>query len=238
MILIALDTGMRRGEITSQRWEDVDFSQKILSVTHSKTPEGESREIPLSERLLTFLLERRRPEGLVIEFHGQPVRIIKRTWQTALKNSGIRRIRFHDLRHCFATRLMEAGVLQEVRMALMGHSPGAKIHSVYTHIELPTKREAIRKLEAWVKDQQQQLKENQHASSETNRSESDTGQAGTQTVEKEDPNGGALGAGRQAERRDRPGGRGVESQTAPAPEIRRGAKAVRIRLKRPVPLPD
>ncbi len=51
MILIALDTGMRRGEITSQKWEDVDFSQKVLSVTHSKTPEGESREIPLTERL-------------------------------------------------------------------------------------------------------------------------------------------------------------------------------------------
>ena len=56
MILIALDTGMRRGEITNQRWEDVDFSQKILSVTHSKTPEGESREIPLTERLYRFLL--------------------------------------------------------------------------------------------------------------------------------------------------------------------------------------
>ena len=38
-------------------------------------------------------------------------------------------MRFHDLRHTFNTRLMEAGVLQEVRMALMGHSPGAKIHS-------------------------------------------------------------------------------------------------------------
>src|SRR5580700_6859982 len=40
MIIAALDTGMRRGEITSQRWEDVDFSQKVLFVTRSKTPEG------------------------------------------------------------------------------------------------------------------------------------------------------------------------------------------------------
>ena len=46
MTVIALDTGMRRGEITSQPWEDIDFSQKILFVTRSKTPEGESREIP------------------------------------------------------------------------------------------------------------------------------------------------------------------------------------------------
>ena len=166
MIVIALDTGLRRGEITSQRWEDIDFSQKILSVTHSKTPGGESREIPLTERLHALLAERRKSDGLVIEYQGQPVRIVKRTWSTALKNAKIRHVRFHDLRHTFNTRLMESGVLQEVRMALMGHSPGAKIHAIYTHIELPTKRESIRKLEAWVKDQQQQIKDKQHANSE------------------------------------------------------------------------
>jgi integrase len=49
MITAALDTGMRRGEITSQIWEDVDFAQRVLFVTRSKTPEGESREIPLTE---------------------------------------------------------------------------------------------------------------------------------------------------------------------------------------------
>src|SRR5579862_9470115 len=38
MVMMALDTGMRRGEITSQRWEDIDFSRKVLFVTHSKTP--------------------------------------------------------------------------------------------------------------------------------------------------------------------------------------------------------
>ena len=51
---------------------------------------------------------------------------------------------------------MEAGVIQEVRMALMGHSSGHSIHSVYTHIELPIKRDAIARLEAWVKNQQSQ----------------------------------------------------------------------------------
>ena len=51
MIVAALDTGMRRGEITSQRWEDIDFPRQLLFVTRSKTPEGESREIPLTDRL-------------------------------------------------------------------------------------------------------------------------------------------------------------------------------------------
>lgn len=228
MIAIALDTGMRRGEITSQRWEDIDFSQKIISVTHSKTPGGESREIPLTERLQTLLVEGRKPDGLIIEYQGQPVRIIKRAWKTALKNAEIRHVRFHDLRHTFATRLMEAGVLQEVRMALMGHSPGAKIHAVYTHIELPTKREAIRKLEAWVSDQQHQLKEHHHASSE-NRSKGNPGrEAGAQAVEEEEPGRNRLGAGRKTQGRDHRDGKGSGRETAPAPEVRRGAKTVRV----------
>jgi len=70
---------------------------------------------------------------------------------------------------------MEAGVLQEIRMALMGHSPGSKVHATYTHIELPAKREAIRKLEQWVKDQQkptQKIKEKKDAITETDRPES------------------------------------------------------------------
>jgi integrase len=246
MIVIALDTGMRRGEITSQRWEDVDFSQRIISVTHSKTPGGELREIPLTQRLCEFLGERRKSGGLVIEFHGHPVRIIKRTWQTALKNAGIRHVRFRDLRHTFNTRLMEAGVLQEVRMVLMGHSPGAKIHAVYTHIELPTKRSAIGKLESWVQDQQKQIKEQSDANSETKRSESNPGhKAGTQSVEEEDTRRGGPGAGRQAEVRDCRDGRGAESEAAAAPKVRRGAKTIRVRIdenEAPVtevaPLPD
>jgi len=116
MIIAALDTGMRRGEITSQRWEDVDFTRKLLFVTRSKTPEGESREIPLTERLLKYLLQNRQSKGLIVSYKDEPVRIVKRSWKTALKNAKLRHVRFHDLRHTFNTRLMEAGVLQEVRI--------------------------------------------------------------------------------------------------------------------------
>ena len=53
--------------------------------------------------------------------------------------------------------MMEAGVLQEVRKALMGHSTGEDVHSTYVHVELPMKRDAIGKLEAWVRSQRKQL---------------------------------------------------------------------------------
>jgi len=99
MVVMALDTGMRRGEITNQLWEDIDFAQKVLFVTHSKTPEGESREIPLTARLCDYLIANQQKSGLVINFQGRQIRIVKRTWKTALKNAGIRHVRFHDLRH-------------------------------------------------------------------------------------------------------------------------------------------
>jgi integrase len=188
MTIAALDTGMRRGEITNQIWEDVDLPRRVLFVTRSKTPEGESREIPLTARLFCWLSENRRDHGIVFAYEGEQVRIIKTSWRNALKKAGIRHVRFHDLRHTFNTRLMEAGVLQEIRVALMGHSSGSKVHATYTHIELPAKREAIRKLEAWVNQQQEELnKENDNARTESNRSETGSREErGPQTVEEED----------------------------------------------------
>jgi integrase len=228
MIIAALDTGMRRGEITSQRWEDIDFSRQLVSVTRSKTPEGESREIPLTERFHKLLLENRKDRGLIVDYKGQPIRTVKRTWATALRKAKLRPVRFHDLRHTFNTRLMEAGVLQEIRMALMGHSAGSKVHAIYTHIELPAKRIAIRKLEQWVQDQQQQPQEKNDGITETERSESGSGQTGCpQTVEKEIARRGGPGAGRQAQSRDRRGGRRAEGKAKAASEIRRSQENLR-----------
>lgn len=151
IIICALDTGMRRGEILGQVWEDIDVDNQLLYVSHSKTPEGEKREIPLTTRLLKVLLNDQKAEGEVFTFNGDRLRNIKRTWATALRNARIRHIRFHDLRHTANTRLMLAGVMQEVRRELVGHTSqrSRDVNDRYTHVELPVKREAIRKLEAW-----------------------------------------------------------------------------------------
>ncbi len=149
IIIAAADTGMRRGELLHQLWEQVDLERKLLWVTKSKTAEGEAREIPLTHRLMDVLYRLRQPKGLVFRFKDKPINRIKTTWRTAIRKGLTRHFRFHDLRHTFNTRLMEAGVMQEVRKALMGHSSGEDVHSMYTHVELPTKREAIARLEAW-----------------------------------------------------------------------------------------
>jgi len=155
IILCALHTGMRRGEILSQRWEDIDFDNRILHVSHSKTPEGEAREIPLTNRLYELLHAIRQHRGPVFTYQGDAIKIIKTTWASSLRRSGIRHFRFHDLRHTANTRMMLAGVLQEVRREIIGHSSqrSRDVNDRYTQIELPEKREAIRKLEVWLDGQ-------------------------------------------------------------------------------------
>jgi integrase len=148
IVTVALDTGMRRGEILHQTWEDVDFPRRLLYVTHSKTPEGEAREIPLTERVHTLFSSMKKDSGLIFTFDGKPIFSLKTAWKTAIRKAGIRYIRFHYLRHTFNTRLLELSVPREVRMALLGHTFG-DTHESYEHVELPLKREAIRKLETW-----------------------------------------------------------------------------------------
>jgi len=157
VIIMALDTGMRRGEILHQKWEDIDFSRGLLSVSRSKTPEGAAREIPLTDRLFDLLWESRENEGVIVTFKERSIASLKSAWGSALRRSGIRHYRFHDLRHTFNCRLLEAGVMQEIRKALMGHSSGEDVHATYVHIELPQKREAIHRLQAWVATQEQEL---------------------------------------------------------------------------------
>jgi integrase len=152
IIIAALDTGMRKGEILSQVWSDIDLERKLLSVSRSKTPEGEGREIPLTVRLFEILNSVVEKSGPVFTYNGEQVLDLKTSWNTAQRKALARHLRFHDLRHTFNTRLMEAGVISDVRKALMGHQDRS-VHWGYTHVELPPKREAIAKLEAWHKTQ-------------------------------------------------------------------------------------
>jgi integrase len=151
--IAALDTGMRRGELLSQDWQDIDFFRRVLVVTKSKTAEGESREIPLTNRLHDLLINSRQAKGTIFTFGNEPIKGIKTAWRTALKKSGIRHFRFKDLRTTFNSRLIEAGVIKDVRMELMGHSRNEDTNDLYSQIELPLLREAIQKLESWTERQ-------------------------------------------------------------------------------------
>ena len=211
IIIAALDTGMRRGEILHQLWEHIDMQRRVLSVSRSKTPEGEAREIPLTRRLCDLLAENRQDTGLVFTYKDQPISYtIKTSWGCALKNAKLRHFRFHDLRHTHNTRLMEAGVMQEVRMALMGHQNRDKVHATYTHVELPVKRKAIAKLEEWVEDQTQTIGGNNGQEERPNIGHYDTTPspsrgAGEETLEEKDAGRNPSRSTRQASRGDHSG---------------------------------
>jgi integrase len=213
IMICALDTGMRRGEILRQRWEDVDLARKLLMVTKSKTIEGEGREIPLTDRLYRLLSKEAATEGIVFTMRGQPLSWIRKGWLGALKRAELRHFRIHDLRHTFNTRLMEAGVIQDVRMALMGHSGGSRVHSTYTHVELPVKREAIARLQRWVSKQRKEPQggsdnastENARPNAGQDDSTDRTADNRTQAVEEENTRGSGVRTGRQAQSGNRRG---------------------------------
>ena len=127
--LFAWLTGMRKGEIASLRWEDVDGDCIRLRAEDAKN--GTARLIPLEGELVD-LIERRntaRPfkakgvammSALIFHRAGEPIREFRKSWATACRLSGVRRL-FHDLRRSACRNMVAAGVAQVTAMQLSGH---------------------------------------------------------------------------------------------------------------------
>jgi integrase len=131
----------------------------MLHVTRSKTPEGESRVVPLTRRVLEMLHSIRKERGTVFTYDNNPVKIVKTSWAASLRRAGLRHFRFHDLRHTANSRLMLAGVMQEIRRELVGHSSqhSRDVNDRYSQIGLAELKDAIGKLELWLAAQDQLL---------------------------------------------------------------------------------
>ncbi len=119
LLIVALHTGMRRGEILNLTWKDIDFVSRAIRVLKSKN--GEKRTIPMSQTVLMTL----KSYGRVVDISGTvfpvAVRSLREAYRKTLEKAGIEDFRFHDLRHTFATRLVQNGVdLYKVK-ELLGH---------------------------------------------------------------------------------------------------------------------
>ncbi len=171
IVTLALHTGMRRGEIQSLRWQQVDFLSRTLTVGVTKTAAGTGRVIPLNERALMTLqtwatnFAERRPEHFVFpwEHYGfagndqKPhaktmdpnvaVGDITTAWESAKAKAGVVS-RFHDLRHTACTRLLERGASLSVVASIMGWSASttAKMAKLYGHIGSDAQRAALNSL--------------------------------------------------------------------------------------------
>ena len=123
IVITALNTGMRKGEILSLKWDNVDLKHGFILL--HKTKNGERREIPINTTLRGVLqgVTRRLDIPHVFYDHstGRAYNDVKRSFSTALRRAGIKDFHFHDLRHTFASHLVMAGVDLTTVSRLLGH---------------------------------------------------------------------------------------------------------------------
>ncbi|MDH4186041.1 MAG: tyrosine-type recombinase/integrase [Nitrospira sp.] len=153
IMAFALNTGMRQGEILALQWQDVDFYRGTLVVMKSKN--RERRTIPLNNIVFALLTEKKaagREDGPVfVTGQGNPlkVRYLVRTFTKARNRAGIQDFRFHDLRHTFASRLVQRGIDLYKVQRLLGHKTGIMTQR-YAHHCPESLRDGVRVLETPV----------------------------------------------------------------------------------------
>ncbi|MCX5687367.1 MAG: site-specific integrase [Candidatus Omnitrophica bacterium] len=122
IIIAALNTGMRLGEILNLKWENVDLEKEIITLT--KTKSGKIRTIPINNKLKEVLkcAINVNSEYVFCDDCGKPIESIKTAFNNALRRSGINKCRFHDTRATFTTRLIENNVNLVTVQNLLGHA--------------------------------------------------------------------------------------------------------------------
>jgi integrase len=170
---LALHTGLRKGELLGLRWEDLDLDAGTAAIrrTLQRTSAGglttlptktraSERRIALPTRCLQSLKlhheqqqHEREAAGAAWQDSGHVFTTaqggsidptnLTRAFTTLLRKAGLRRIRFHDLRHSTATLLLEQGVELVVIKELLGHAHIGVTATVYAHVRLRLQRDAI-----------------------------------------------------------------------------------------------
>ncbi len=180
LYLAAITTGMRQGELLGLRWQDLDLVAGVASVQQTlyrlgktllvKEPKSNRsrRTVALAPILVKELrciqdeqVARLRELGDAYQNHGlvfcqpngKPLHahnIVQRDFRRAMKRAGVPRIRFHDLRHCHATLLLQQGVHPKVVQERLGHSTISMTLDTYSHVVPGLQERAVADLEAWL----------------------------------------------------------------------------------------
>ena len=143
-VLLSINTGMRRGELLALRWASVDMKGKQITVEGSTAKSQQTRHIPLNDEALDVLKKwkAQAPDSdRVIPISTG----FKTAWSHLLERAEITKFRWHDLRHHFASRLVQAGVPLNTVRELLGHGSMAMTLR-YAHLAPDQKREAVAKL--------------------------------------------------------------------------------------------
>ena len=191
LFLCAIHTGLRSGELAALQWGDLDFHGKFLTVRRNvvrgrinATKTGKIRRVDMSDALLSELsnLKRHRkekwlsrgkneiPEWVFTNQDGglPDMKNLKaRHFHKCLERAGLRRIRFHDLRHTFASLLIQNGESLTYVKEQLGHSSIKMTVDVYGHLVPGANRAAVNRLPSLdlSGDQEAEKTRNQDATS-------------------------------------------------------------------------
>ena len=145
MILLSINTGIRRGELFSLDWMSV--TADTIAVESGKSKNRRTRHIPLNSEARTVLDKwGRQPSGLVFPSEsGKQLTDVRKSWVSVLKKAKITNFRWHDLRHHFASKLVMAGIPINSVRELLGHSD-IKMTLRYSHLSPGHLRAAVEAL--------------------------------------------------------------------------------------------
>ena len=144
ILIIAVSTGMRKGEIFNLRWSDIDFVDHYIHI--KKTKSNVMRKVPMNGVVATTLKNiERKSEFIFPSFWSKKHKHIMevfRLFKAACKKAGIRDLRFHDLRHTAATLMVTGGISLVTVSQILGH---ATIHMTmkYAHPTPKDKKKAV-----------------------------------------------------------------------------------------------
>ena len=140
IVTVAIHTGMRKGEILKPRRDQVNFNQGIISILDTKN--HERRDIPMNDTVKAVLKGMEGNGHFFCSEDGKPFGDVRRSFETALRKSGIEDFRFHDLRHTFASNLVMAGEDLNTVRELLGHKD-LTMTLRYAHLAPNLKKKAV-----------------------------------------------------------------------------------------------
>lgn len=130
---------MRKNEILTLKWSNVDLDNNIITLEHTNTKNKKTRRIPINSVLRKLLVEQKLKSGgnqfVFLSQEGKPYKrhdSLKGAFERLCKKAGISGLRFHDLRHTAATRMIEAGASIVSVSKILGHAD-LKTTMRYTH---------------------------------------------------------------------------------------------------------
>jgi integrase len=162
MVIVAMKTGLRQGELLALRWEDIDLVAGLLRVRRSVTrgvvtvpKSGKGREVPLGDEVRAALKAERHLRGPLV-FSAADGRMWNKNeckhplWR-ACRKAGLRMIGWHVLRHSFASHLVMRGAAMKVVQELLGHAT-MEMTTRYSHLSPDVPRHAVKLLDGLGSD--------------------------------------------------------------------------------------